>query len=100
MVVAPVDQRDLDRRAGQPKRRFQPAEAGADNHHAMGFCRPRLLCRHLASALGFGFLRALTDLGVYPLRSKSDLPTDRQRKPILKDFLISRRPWREVGSLA
>src|SRR6266403_6038772 len=53
MMVATVDQRDLDRRARQPKRRFQSAEAGADDHHAMGFCRPRLLCRHLEAPLGW-----------------------------------------------
>src|SRR5713101_8620344 len=47
MVIAPIDQRDVYWRAGKPKRRFQSAEAGADDHHAMGFCRPRLLSRHL-----------------------------------------------------
>ncbi len=35
MMVAPVNHRDADRRARQAKRRFQPAEAGADDYHAM-----------------------------------------------------------------
>ena len=39
MMVAAVDQRDRDRRAGKPIGRFQSAEAGADDHHVMGFCR-------------------------------------------------------------
>ena len=43
MMVAAVDQRDLDRRAGKPKGGFQPAETGADDHHAMGLFRR---CRH------------------------------------------------------
>src|SRR6185369_452862 len=36
MMVAAVDQRDLDRRARQPVGRLQPAEAGADDDDAMG----------------------------------------------------------------
>ena len=43
MMVAPVDQRDRDRRAGKPIHRLQPAKTGADDHDAMG-CR-----RHLPS---------------------------------------------------
>ena len=38
MMVAAVDQRDLDRRAGEAEGGFQPAKTGADDHHAMGFC--------------------------------------------------------------
>jgi hypothetical protein len=40
VVVLPVHQGDLDRRPGQRPRRFQPAEAGAQNHHAEGFRGP------------------------------------------------------------
>ena len=57
MMVAPVDQRDLDRGAAEPMRRFQPAEAGADDHHVMGFCWPGLLCRHMEAAFDFKILR-------------------------------------------
>ena len=38
MMVAAVDQRDADRRAREPKRRFQSAEAGADDDNAMRLC--------------------------------------------------------------
>ena len=49
MVVAPVDQRDLHRRAGETERRLQPAETSADNHHAVGVCRR---CAHEMRPLG------------------------------------------------
>src|SRR4051794_31231416 len=41
MMVAAVHQRDLDRRAGEAEHGFEPAETGADDHHAMGFVRRR-----------------------------------------------------------
>jgi hypothetical protein len=43
MMVAAVHQCDLDRPAGEPKHGFEPAEAGADDHHAMGSVRR---CHH------------------------------------------------------
>ena len=49
MMVAAVDQRDLDRRALQPQRAFQPAEAGADDHHAMGGFRIEALAAVMAA---------------------------------------------------
>ena len=53
-VVAPVDQRDADRRAGETVGRLQSAEAGADDDDAMGFCRPRLLGCHVKAPLVSG----------------------------------------------
>ena len=47
MVVVPVDQRDLGRRAGQGARHLEPAEAGAEDHHAKR-PRPGSLLRHNA----------------------------------------------------
>src|ERR1700738_3474121 len=47
MMVTPVDQCDADRSARKPKRRFQSAEAGADDHDAMGFWRSCLLGGHV-----------------------------------------------------
>jgi hypothetical protein len=38
MMIAAVDQRDLDGSARKPVGRFQPAEAGADDDDAMGIC--------------------------------------------------------------
>jgi hypothetical protein len=37
MMVAAIDQRDLDRRAREPVGRLEAAEAGTDDHDAMGF---------------------------------------------------------------
>src|SRR5450755_3025664 len=54
MMVAPVDQGDRNRRAGQPERRLQAAEAGADDDDAVAFARSRLLFRHLRWPQGFG----------------------------------------------
>jgi hypothetical protein len=53
MMVAAVEQRDADRRTLEPMRRFQPAEAGAHDDHAMGCCGPRLLGRHRQRLEGF-----------------------------------------------
>ena len=36
MVVASIDDRDLDRRAGKPVHGLEPAEPGADHDHMMG----------------------------------------------------------------
>src|SRR5713226_2588130 len=74
MMVAPVDQRDADRCAGKPVRRFQPAEAGTDDHHAMGFCGSRLRFGHGLAAFGFRFLRAWY-VSVWMPRSKAGLPS-------------------------
>src|SRR6266851_10325892 len=74
MMVAPVDQRDADRRAGQPVRRFQPAEAGTDDHHAMGFYGSRLRFGHGLAAFGFRFLRAWY-VSVWMPRSKAGFPS-------------------------
>src|ERR1700704_4789750 len=71
MMIAPVEQGDLDRRAGKPKGRLQSAEAGADDHHAMGFCRARLVCGHCKRPLAFRVLRTLDDVGVCRGRSKA-----------------------------
>ena len=38
-MVAAIDQRDLDRRAGKAEGGFQAAEAGTDDHHVMEFFR-------------------------------------------------------------
>jgi hypothetical protein len=35
MMVAAIDHRDRNRRAGKPEGRLQPAKSGADDHHAM-----------------------------------------------------------------
>jgi hypothetical protein len=51
MVVATVDQRDADRRAPKPKSRFQPAEPGPDDHHAMEFFQLRLRFGHVRRPL-------------------------------------------------
>ena len=56
MMVLPVDQHDVHRRPGQSARRFQPAEAAADNHHA----RPDRLFRHRKTPVISGLIRALT----------------------------------------
>src|ERR1700681_2896707 len=97
MVVATGDERDAHRRARKPKRRFQSAEPGADDHHAMGFCRSRLLCRHMEAPLVLDFSVRPMDVVVYTLRSKADLPMHRQRKRILKNLLISRRERHKAG---
>src|SRR5437762_10223800 len=67
MMVAAVDQRDLDGCALQAEGCFQPAKAGADDDHAMGFGRRRghggqpsvrylsRLCSHFAAAIQGGF---------------------------------------------
>src|ERR1700694_5352945 len=47
MVVPPFDEGDAARTARKPKRRFQSAEAGADDHDAMGCCRSCLLGGHV-----------------------------------------------------
>ena len=52
MMVAPVDQRDADRRAGQAEGRLQPAETGADDHDAMALCRSGLLGGHVLGLSG------------------------------------------------
>src|SRR5579862_135847 len=45
MVIAAVDQRHLHRRAFQPQRGAQAAEASAQNHHAMRITHSRFdLC--------------------------------------------------------
>jgi hypothetical protein len=54
MMVAAIDQRDLDRCAGKAEGGFQSAKAGADNHHAMEFFRR---CNH-AMRPRFGYWRA------------------------------------------
>src|SRR6185312_6937213 len=41
MMVASIDQGNLNRRAFQPVGRLQPAEAGANDHHAMRMGRSR-----------------------------------------------------------
>src|SRR5258708_20245131 len=74
MMVAPVDQRDADRRAGKPERRFQPAEAGTDDHHAMGFYGSRLRFGHGLAAFGFRFPRAWY-VSVWTPPSKAVLPS-------------------------
>ena len=43
MMVAAIDQRDLDRCAGKTKGGFQPAKTGADDHYAVRLFRR---CRH------------------------------------------------------
>ena len=55
MMVAPVDQRDRDRRAVKPVHRLQAAETGADDHDAVGCRRGRVLCRHGRRPLVSGF---------------------------------------------
>ena len=52
MVVAAIDQRDADRRAGQAKRRLQPAETGTNDHDAMALCRSGLLGGHVLGLSG------------------------------------------------
>src|SRR6266478_3135456 len=74
MMVAAVDQRDADRRAGKPVRRFQPAEAGADDHHAMGYYGSRLRFGHGFAAFGLRFLRAWY-VSVWTPWSKAVLPS-------------------------
>ena len=38
VMVAPIDQRNADRRTGKAISGFEAAEAGADDHDVMGFC--------------------------------------------------------------
>src|SRR3977135_535672 len=71
MVVAAIDQRDADRRAGQTERRLQSAEAGADDHHAMGFCRCCLLGGHGPGAFGFRYLHTLDYVSIWAFGSKA-----------------------------
>src|SRR5580704_11787764 len=66
-MVAAVDQRDGDRRAGEAIGRFQAAETRTDDHHAMGIWRARGLCRHGNAPLVFDPLPD-TALYVAPLR--------------------------------
>ena len=40
VVIASIDDRDLDRRAGEPVNRLKPAEPGADHDHMMSAHRP------------------------------------------------------------
>ena len=77
MMVAPVDERDRNRRAGQPKGGFQSAKTGADDDHAVGIWQLRLLGRHMETPLVSDLSVRSIDVGVWQVPSKADFPIDR-----------------------
>src|ERR1700682_4417381 len=70
MMVAPVERRDRDRGAVEPKSRCQPAEAGAYDHHAMGLGRARRFGRHVEVPSVSGFSVRSIYLGIWRFQSK------------------------------